>query len=54
MGTVGKSLESASVKLEETETGLKVVRFVKTGKKEFQHFFWGLYPGKNPVFISSF
>lgn len=56
MGTVVKSLRSASEKLEKkTETGLKVVRFVKTGKeKEFKYFFLGMYAGKNPVFDSSF
>lgn len=40
-GHSGRILGSAWVKLGETETSLKVVRFVKTKKKEFQHFFWG-------------
>lgn len=53
MGTVAESLGSASMKLGETETGLRMLRFVKTGKKEF-HFFGGMYAGKNPVFNSSF
>lgn len=54
MGTEAKSLGSASMKLGETETSLSVVRFIKTGKKEFQHFFLGMYAGKNLVFGSSF
>ena len=60
MGTVVESWGFAEKrmfpeKLGTTETGLKVVKFVKAGKeKEFQHFFSRMCAGKNPVFNSSY